>query len=76
MEQMLQEPLKGSAGWSWWWERSLTPKPLHTLFSFPPGLLALDLCLLSAKYNAMHRRERKRDCSLPSLCSHQRMARY
>ena len=76
MEQMLQEPLKGSAGWSWWWERSLTPKPLHTLFSFPPGLLALDLCLLSAKYNTMHRRERKRDCSLPSLCSQQRMARY
>lgn len=76
MEQMLQEPSKGSAGWSGWWERSLTPKPLHTLFSFPPRSLALDLCLLSAKYNTMQRRERKRDCSLPSLCPHQRMARY
>ena len=52
------------------------PKAVTRIVLLPPGLLSLDLCLLSAKYNAMHRRERKRDCSLPSLCSHQRMARY
>ena len=52
------------------------PKAVTRIVLLPPGLLSLYLCILSAKYNAMHRRESKRDCSLPSLCSHQRMARY